>query len=128
MSSSSCRITNGDPSESSSTTASAEIAQDIIEDVSGDDDSTSNAQTNNKDNGPTNADDDDGQQSKLMEFHAKNYFNSAMGGKDLRDLFSMAIGCNSMDLPDHKEPPFSRSKTYHSEIKPDSATLKLEVT
>ena len=109
--------------ESSSTTASAEIAQDIIEDVSGDDDSTGN-----KDDGQTNADDDDGQQSKLTEFHAKNYFNSTMGGKDLRVLFTMAIGCNSMDLPEHKEPPFSQSKTYHSEIKPDSATLKLEVT
>ena len=43
-------------------------------------------------------------------------------------LFAMAIGCNSMDLPDHKEPPFCRLKTYHSEINPDSATLKLEVT
>ena len=72
MSSTSHRITNGDPSELSSTPASAEIAQDIIEDVSGDDDSTSNGQTNNKDDGPTNADDDDdGEQSKLMEFHAK---------------------------------------------------------
>ena len=128
MSSSSRRITKGDPSEPSSTTASAEIAQDIIEDVSGDDDSTSNGQTNNKDDGPTNADDDNQQQSKLTEFHVKNYFNSTMGGKDLRVLFTMAIGCNLMDLPDHKEPPFSRSKTYHSEIKPDSATLKLEVT
>ena len=128
MSSSSHRITNGDPSELSSTTASAEIVQDIIEDVSGDDNSTSNAQTINKDDGPTNADDDDRQQSKLTEFHVKNYFNSTMGGKDLCVLFAMAIGCNSMDLPDHKEPPFSRLKTYHSEIKPDSATLKLEVT
>ena len=107
MSSTSCRITNSDPSESSSTTALVEIVQDIIEDVSGDDDSTSNGQTNNKDNGPTNADDDDRQQSKLTEFHAKNYFNSMMGGKDLRVLFAMAIGCNLMDLPDHKEPPFS---------------------
>ena len=87
-----------------------------------------NAQTNNKDNGPTNADDDNRQQSKLTEFHAKNYFNSLMGGKDLRVLFTMAIGCNLMDLPDHKQPPFPRSKIYHSEIKPDSATLKLEVT
>ena len=81
MSSSSCRITNGDPSESSSTTASAEIAQDIIEDVSGDDDSTSNAQTNNKDNGPTNADDDDGQQSKLTEFHVKTTLTLQWVGK-----------------------------------------------
>ena len=128
MSSSSHRIANGDPSESSSTTALAGIVQDIIEDVSGDDDSTSNGQTNNKDNGPTNPDDDNGRQSKLTEFHAKNYFNSTMGGKDLRVLFAMAIGCNSMDLPDHKEPPFSQSRTYHSEIKPDSTTLKLEVT
>ena len=116
MSSSSRRITNSDLLESSSTTVSAEIAQDIIEDVSGDDGSTSNGQTNNKDDGPTNADDDDRQQSKLTEFHAKNYFNSTMGGKDLRVLFAMVIGCNSMDLPDHKEPLFSRSKTYHSEI------------
>ena len=130
MSSSSRQIANSDPSESSSTTALAEIAQDIIEDVSGDDDSTGNAQTNNKDNGRTNADDDDRQQSKLMEFHAKNYsyFNSMMGEKDLCVLFTMAIRCNSMDLPDHKESLFSQSKTYHSEIKPDSATLKLEVT
>ena len=101
MSSSSRRITNGDPSDSSSTTASAEKAKDIIEDLSGDDDSTGNAQTNNTDNGQTNdADDDDGQ-------HSKNCFNCMMGGKDLRVLFAMAIGCNSMDLPDHKEPPFS---------------------
>ena len=128
MSSSSHRVTNSDLSDSSSTTALAEIAQDIIEDVSGDDNSTGNTQTNNTDDGQTNADDDDGQQSKLTEFHVKNYFNSTMGGKDLCVLFAMAIGCNSMDLPDHKEPPFSRSKTYHSEIKPDSATLKLEVT
>ena len=129
MSSSSRRITNGDPLDSSSTTASVEIVQDIIEDVSGDDDSTGNAQTNNKDDGRTNADDDDRQQSRLTEFHVRNYFNSTMGGGgDLHVLFAMAIGCNSMDLPDHKEPPFSRSKTYHSEIKPDSTTLKLEVT
>ena len=109
--------------------ASAEIAQDIIEDLSGDDDSTGNAQTNNTDIGQTNdADDEDGQHLKLTKFYVKNYFNSTMGGKDLHVLFAMAIGCNLIDLPDHKEPPFSRSKTYHSEIKLDSATLKLEVT
>ena len=82
MSSTSRRITNGDPSESSSTTALAEIVQDIIEDVSGDDDSTSNAQTNNKDDGPTNADDDDdGEQSKLTEFHAKTTLTLRWVGK-----------------------------------------------
>ena len=108
MSSSSHQITNGNPLDSSSTTASAEIVQDIIEDVSGDDDSTGNGQTNNTDSGRTNdAEDDDGQHSKLTEFHMKNSFNSTMGGKDLCVLFAMAIGCNSMDLPDHKEPPFS---------------------
>ena len=31
----------------------------------------------------------------LTEYHAKNYFNSTMGGKDLRVLFAMAVGCNS---------------------------------
>ena len=64
---------------------------------------------------------------KLTEYDAKNYFNSTMGGKDLHVLFAMAIGCHSMDIPDHKDPLFCRSKTYHSEIKPDSSTLKLEV-
>ena len=51
-----------------------------------------------------------------------------MGGKDLCVLFAMAIGCHSQDIPDHKEPPFSQSKVYHSEVKPDASTLKLEVT
>ena len=50
------------------------------------------------------------QQEKLTEHHAKNYFNSTMGGKDLRVLFAMATGCHSRDIPDHKEPPFSQSK------------------
>ena len=54
-------------------------------------------------------------------------FNSTMGGKDLRVLFGMAIGCHTHNLPDHNDPPFSKSKAYHSEVKPDSATLKLEV-
>ena len=67
------------------------------------------------------------QQQKLTEHHAKNYFNSTMGGKDLRILFAMAIGCHSRDVPDHKEPPFSQSKVYHSEVKLDASTLKLEV-
>ena len=129
MSSSSRPIMNSPPSDSSSTMEAAEKVQDIIEDLSRDDDSPDNVQTNNTDNGQTNdADDDDRQHSKLTKFHVKNYFNSTIGGKDLRMLFAMAIGCSSLDLPDHKEPPFCRSKTYHSEIKPDSATLKLEVT
>ena len=51
-----------------------------------------------------------------------------MSGKDLRLLFAMAVGCNSRELPDHKDPPFSKAKAYRSEVKPDTATLKLEVT
>ena len=51
-----------------------------------------------------------------------------MGGKDLHVLFAMAVGCNTRQLPDHKDPLFSKAKAYHSEVKPDAATLKLEVT
>ena len=51
-----------------------------------------------------------------------------MGGKDLQVLFAMAIGCTTHDLPDHQDTPFSKAKMYHSEVKPDAATLKLEVT
>ena len=40
----------------------------------------------------------------------------------------MAIGCHLRNLPSHKDPPFSKSKVYHTEIKPDAATLKLEIT
>ena len=66
--------------------------------------------------------------TKLLPYHAKNYLNSTMGRKDLRVLFAMAIGCTTHDLPDHKDPLFSKAKTYHSEVRPDAATLKLEVT
>ena len=51
-----------------------------------------------------------------------------MGGKDLHVLFAMAVGCNTRELPDHKDPSFLKAKAYHSEIKPDAATLKLKVT
>ena len=65
--------------------------------------------------------------TKMLPYHAKNYFNSTMGGKDLRVLFGMTIGCHTRNLLDHKDPPFSKLKAYHSEVKPDAATLKLEV-
>ena len=39
----------------------------------------------------------------------------------------MVVSYSSRDFPDHKDPPFSKSKAYHSEVKPDAATLKLEV-
>ena len=63
-----------------------------------------------------------------MPFHAKNYFDSTMGHKDLHVLFVMAVGCNTRQLPDHKDPLFLQAKAYHSEIKPHAATLKLKVT
>ena len=62
--------------------------------------------------------------TKLLEYHAKNYFNSTMGGKDVH----MAIGCNMRKLPSHKDPPFSKSKVHHTDIKLNAATLKLETT
>ena len=58
----------------------------------------------------------------------KELFQLYNGGKDLCVLFAMAIGCHSQDVLDHKEPPFSQSKVYHSEVKRDVSSLKLEVT
>ena len=93
---------------------------------------TSSASSDDSDNEPSDDDNEEEEQeaepaTKMSPYHAKNYFNSTMGGKDLRVLFGMAIGCHTRNLPDHKDPPFSKSKAYHSEVKPDSATLKLEV-
>ena len=122
MSSSSGPTMTNPPSDSSYTMAEAEVEEheDILEDLSNSDtDSDDNKKKNNK---------EEEQETKLTEYHTKNYFNSTMGGKDLQVLFAMAIGCHSMDILDHKDPPFCRSKTYHSKIKPDSSTLKLEVT
>ena len=70
---------------------------------------------------------EDKQSTKLSPYHAQNYFNSTMGGKDLQALFAVAVSCSSREFPDHKDPPFSKSEAYHSEVKPDTATLKLEV-
>ena len=47
--------------------------------------------------------------TKLLEYHAENYFNSTMGGKDVQVLFAMAIGCHTRNLHSHKHPPFSKS-------------------
>ena len=63
-------------------------------------------------------------ETKLLEYHVKNYFNSMMGGKDVQVLFAMAIGCNTRNLPSDKDPPFSKSKVYHTEIKPDAIWAK----
>ena len=118
------------PSDSSSTMAEVEVEEHeaILEDLSNGD--TDSDETKGG-GGGDHCDDDneeEQQETKLTDYHAKNYFNSTMGGKDLRVLFAMAIGCHLMDILDHKDPPFCRSKTYNSEIKPDSSTLKLEVT
>ena len=132
MSSSSGRTKTNSPSDSSSSMAEAEAEEHepILEDVSdGDTDSDDDkGRTKKKDHCDDDDDEEEKEEMKLTEFHTKNYFNSTMGGKDLHVLFAMAIGCHSMDILDHKDPPFCRSKTYHSEIKPDSSTLKLEVT
>ena len=110
--------------------AEAEEHEPILEDVSDGDTNLDDdkGRTKKKDHCDDDDDENEKEEMKLTEFHAKNYFNLTMGSKDLRVLFAMAIGCNSMDIPDHKDPPFCRSETYHSEIKPDSSTLKLEVT
>lgn len=55
------------------------------------------------------------------------YFNSIMGGKDVRVLFAMSVGLDE-PMPKHTEPPFYHSKTYHKEVKPDLGTLQQEVT
>ena len=39
----------------------------------------------------------------------------------------MVVSCSSHEFLDHKNPPFSKAKAYHSKVKPDTATLKLEV-
>ena len=87
------------------------------------------AQDDSKEEDAINDDDlQDENMTKLSEYHVKNYFNSMMDWKDVRVLFTMAIGCNTRNLPSDKDPPFSMSKVYHTEIKPDAATLKLEIT
>ena len=133
MSSSSGPTMTSPPSESSSAMAEAEVEEHeaILEDLSdGDMDSDDTKKKRKKGHCDNDEEDDKEEQkeTKLTEYHAKNYSNSTMGGKDLRVLFTMAIGCHSMDILDHKDPPFCHSKTYHSEIKPDSSMLKLGVT
>ena len=94
--------------------------------------STSSAPSDDSDNEPSDNENQEEEQeteptTKMSPYHAKSYFNSTMGGKDLHVLFGMGIGCHTRNFPDHKDLPFSKSKAYHSEVKPDSAALKLEV-
>ena len=73
------------PSYSSSTLAEVEVEEHeaILEDLSdGDTDSDDPKKRENI----YHCDDDDEeeqQETKVSEYHAKNYFNSTMGGKDL---------------------------------------------
>ena len=98
--------------------AEVEEHEPILKDVSdGDTDSDDNkGRKKKKDHCDDDNNEEEQEEMKLTEYHAKNYFNSTMGGKDLCVLFAMAIRCHSMDIPDHKDPLFCRSKTYHSEI------------
>ena len=96
--------------------------------TSSENDTLQAAQDDSKEEDAINDDDlQDENVTKLSEYHAKNHFNSTMGGKDVRVLFAMAIGRNTRNLPSDKDPPFSMSKVYHTEIKPDAVTLKLEI-
>ena len=88
--------------------AEVEEHEPILEDVGdGDTDLEDNKGRKKKKDHCNNDNDEEEQEGmKITEYHAKNYFDSTMGGKDLRVLFAMAIGCHSMDIPDHKDPPF----------------------
>ena len=68
-----------------------------------------------EDNNDELHDENNDETTKLSEYRAKNYFNSTMSGKDVWALFAMAIGCHMRNLPSHKDPPFSKSKVYHTE-------------
>ena len=52
-----------------------------------------------------------------------------MGGRDLGVLFatSKGIPTNVATLASHQNPPFSMSKKYHREVKPDLGTLQQKV-
>ena len=64
--------------------------------------------------------------AKKNEFYCKEFFNSTMGGRDVRVLFAMSIGMEG-EFPQHDKPPFSTSKNCHKEVKPDLGTLQHEV-
>ena len=62
-------------------------------------------------------------------YFCESYFNSTMGGRDVRVLFAMSEGIlpHVAAIPRHKDPPFSLSKNYHREVKPDLGMLQQEV-
>ena len=66
--------------------------------------SSSNALLSDENSLTTADEQETADEQPLTQYHAKNYFNSTMGGKDLRLLFAMAIGCKSHELPDHNDP------------------------
>ena len=124
------------PSSSSSVDSISTLEEEADKDKDGDEEGRNTGNSSKSKTNSSSMDDTEEeqqqeiptkQQEKLTEHHAKNYFNSTMGGKDLHVLFAMAIGCHSRDILDHKEPPFSQSKVYHSEVKPDASTLNLKL-
>ena len=88
MSSSSGHTKTNSPSDSSSSMAEAEVEEHepILEDVSDGDTNSDDNKGRKKKKDHCNDDDDEEEQEemKLTEYHAKNCFNSTMGGKDLR--------------------------------------------
>ena len=54
---------------------------------------------------------------KLSPYHAKNYFNSTMEGKDLQVLCAIAVSCNTHELPDPRTHHFPRQ--MHTILKSD---------
>ena len=69
------------------------------------------------------------QSNGKSQYLCEPYFNSVMGGKDIRVLFAMTIGADESQkkLPKHTEAPFCHAKTYYKEVKPDLGTLQQEV-
>lgn len=66
---------------------------------------------------------------KPSPYLCEPYFNSVMGGKDVRVLFAKSIGVDESKrkFPAHTKAPFCHAKTYHKEVKPDLGTLQQEI-
>jgi hypothetical protein len=65
----------------------------------------------------------------ISKWMCEAYYNSDLGGKDIRILFAMAEGNHSEDLPIplHTDEPFCYLPKYKSQFRPDLVTLQGEV-